>query len=49
MKVCSVFSVKIALENFLDNNNGVETIREYLTKMEKESWEEGKHLIYLLI
>lgn len=27
---------KLHLRIFLDNNNGVETIRDYLTKMEKE-------------
>ena len=27
---------KLSLRIFLDNNKGVETIREYLTKMEKE-------------
>ena len=27
---------KLHLRIFLDNNNGVETIKEYLTKMEKE-------------
>ena len=27
---------KLHLRLFLDNNNGIETIKEYLTKMEKE-------------
>ncbi|CDP19011.1 unnamed protein product [Coffea canephora] len=35
-KICSIFSVEVAPENFLDNTNGAKTIRDYLNKIEKE-------------
>ncbi|CAN4085978.1 unnamed protein product [Withania somnifera] len=35
-KIALSLQSKLHLRIFLDNNNGVETIREYLTKMEKE-------------
>ncbi|CAI9112733.1 OLC1v1013221C3 [Oldenlandia corymbosa var. corymbosa] len=35
-KLAQSFQSKLHLRVFLDNNNGVETIRDYLSKMEKE-------------
>lgn len=35
-KLAQAYQSKLHLRIFLDNNNGVETIREYLSKMEKE-------------
>lgn len=35
-KLAQASQSKLHLRVFLDNNNGVETIKEYLTKMEKE-------------
>ncbi|KAF5182941.1 C2 and gram domain-containing protein [Thalictrum thalictroides] len=35
-KLAQASQSKLHLRIFLDNNNGIETIREYLTKMEKE-------------
>ncbi|KDP31032.1 hypothetical protein JCGZ_11408 [Jatropha curcas] len=35
-KLAQSFQSKLHLRIFLDNNNGVQTIKEYLTKMEKE-------------
>ncbi|KAJ9567886.1 hypothetical protein OSB04_003852 [Centaurea solstitialis] len=40
-KLAQSFQSKLHLRIFLDNNNGVETIKEYLTKVEKEA---GKKL-----
>ncbi|CAI9283804.1 unnamed protein product [Lactuca saligna] len=36
-KLAQSFQSKLHLRIFLDNNNGVETIKEYLTKVEKEA------------
>lgn len=38
---------KLHLRIFLDNNNGVETIKEYLTKMEKEVGKKVHMCLYM--
>ncbi|KVH98916.1 C2 calcium-dependent membrane targeting [Cynara cardunculus var. scolymus] len=41
-KLAQSFQSKLHLRIFLDNTNGVETIKEYLTKVEKEAGKKGR-------
>lgn len=48
-KLAQACQSKLHLRIFLDNNNGVETIRDYLSKMEKEVGKKVYIYIYIFL